>query len=701
MDTLGDLLDEEKSGKLVLPDFQREFVWDINQQRNLIATVLVRIPISSLLILEGKKGDFAEKVMCMKRSFVTENHDCEKYYLLDGQQRLSTMKNCFSNIYSMNTGDKDWKEIFKNIDNGKLKYRWFLRVEADEADVFGLKYLKFPQGTEKAINRLDPSELVDKIVALPVLIKNENEWYSPKSKPGKFKSDSAAQNLVPLFYLHEKSGTVHDVLNKIAEMHCDNLKEGWSQLAIDFKEGILANREHEKEWLNSSPAADDIEWNEFWKEASETWTSDIFAYLQGIMTTKIQQIILKNNELSRAVVIFENLNKSGTALSTYDLLVARAAKYTTQNDLPSLTKMFEKIIQDNISVKDAKADGRYDAQIVGILESGDNISKNFKNAYIVALSVIMQLKMGSSFKKTALDRLKNEVLAYIRRQSILKLESKEIYDYTHIAVMSCLRAITFLTERCGIIRLADLNYRLMLLPISYMMQYDDVWNNPKAWDKIEYWYWSSIFSGRYITNQNLQASEDVVLLYDFIKGSEHNPFKGDAEKILKRELYSDLDMLLQPEKVSPAVKDGIASYVLSKEPHDFIDNNGLRLKAADVAKGNKHDDESLKLELHHIIPLGTAYTNMKEASEKLRKDSGNILNSPLNLTYISRQANKKIGAQSPSEYLKKVYSGAVQDHFIPLDKMDINNPSEPEKFLKARYNMLVDEIKNYMASLAD
>ena len=148
MDTLGELLDEEKSGRLVLPDFQREFVWDVNQQRNLLATVLVRIPISSLLILEGKKGDFAEKIMCMKRSFMTESQEYEKYYLLDGQQRLSTMKNCFSNIYSMNSSCKDWKEVFKNIDNGKLKYRWFLKVEAYEADIFGLKYLKFPQGSD-------------------------------------------------------------------------------------------------------------------------------------------------------------------------------------------------------------------------------------------------------------------------------------------------------------------------------------------------------------------------------------------------------------------------------------------------------------------------------------------------------------------------------------------------------------------------
>ena len=698
MKSLGKILDKEKAGILVLPDFQRDFVWDVNQQKNLIATILVHIPISSLLILKGKKGDFAEKRMCMKRNLMTENQNDERMYLLDGQQRLSTMKNCFSDIYSI---DKDWKNVVRNVDNSKLKYRWFLKIDADETDIFGLRYLRFPKDTDRAIDKLDPAELVDKLVEMPMQLQKENEWYSPQIKQGKFKAYSAEKNLVPLFCLHDNSGVIQGILNKIAEIYCDNLKEEWNCLDIHFKERILQSHEHEKEWLHTSPASDDMEWNDFWESASSSWATDMYAYLQGIMNTEIQQIVLDNDELNRAVVIFENLNKSGTALSTYDLLVARAAKYTTQNNLQSLTQLLKQTIRENISADGISEDGRYNAQLAGILESADNIGKNFKNAYLIALSVVMQLKIHPSLKKTDLDRLKNDVLAYIRRQSILKLESKEIYDYTPVAVKACLRAVTFLTERCGLTKLSDLNYRLMLLPISYMMQYDDVWNNPQDWNKIEYWYWASIFSGRYITNQNLQASEDVVLLYDFVKGSEHNPFKDDADKILSRELYSDLDILLQPEKVPTPVKDGIASYVLSKKPHDFIENNGLRLNAADVAKDNKYGDESLKLELHHIIPLGTSYTNMKEASEKLRKDSGHILNSPLNLTYISRQANKKIGAQSPSEYLQKIYPGAVQDHFIPMDKINVNNLGESEGFLKERYNMLLSDIQKHMKTLLD
>ena len=46
-----DIVRKIESKKILLPDFQREFVWkDEEQQKNVIASVLAKMPIGSILL---------------------------------------------------------------------------------------------------------------------------------------------------------------------------------------------------------------------------------------------------------------------------------------------------------------------------------------------------------------------------------------------------------------------------------------------------------------------------------------------------------------------------------------------------------------------------------------------------------------------------------------------------------------------------
>ena len=51
--------------KILLPDFQRKFVWrDIEQQRQIVASVLARMPIGSILLLKSSNPEeFSSKVL--------------------------------------------------------------------------------------------------------------------------------------------------------------------------------------------------------------------------------------------------------------------------------------------------------------------------------------------------------------------------------------------------------------------------------------------------------------------------------------------------------------------------------------------------------------------------------------------------------------------------------------------------------------
>lgn len=56
--SLRQIFEQDKSKKLVLPDFQRDFVWNREKQRGLLASLLVGLPIGNILIVNGTKDDF-------------------------------------------------------------------------------------------------------------------------------------------------------------------------------------------------------------------------------------------------------------------------------------------------------------------------------------------------------------------------------------------------------------------------------------------------------------------------------------------------------------------------------------------------------------------------------------------------------------------------------------------------------------------
>src|SRR5690554_1746681 len=91
------ILGRNEENRVVIPNFQRDFVWDAEKQKDLIATLLVDLPFGSLLTLKGRAGDFSARKLCFPVQ-TTPKDECE--YVLDGQQRLSTIKAAFFDIYS-------------------------------------------------------------------------------------------------------------------------------------------------------------------------------------------------------------------------------------------------------------------------------------------------------------------------------------------------------------------------------------------------------------------------------------------------------------------------------------------------------------------------------------------------------------------------------------------------------------------------
>ena len=107
---LGDLLQQVASGKIQLPDFQREWKWDTDRIASLIASVAQGHPVGVVMTLEvgGEGVNFAPKPLA---GVVGDHLAQPEQLLLDGQQRTTSL---FQSLFSgkpVNTKDPREKKI--------------------------------------------------------------------------------------------------------------------------------------------------------------------------------------------------------------------------------------------------------------------------------------------------------------------------------------------------------------------------------------------------------------------------------------------------------------------------------------------------------------------------------------------------------------------------------------------------------------
>jgi hypothetical protein len=119
---LNDILNQIAEGKTQLPDFQRDWVWDDERIKGLLASIAVSYPIGAIMLLETGNEEVKFKPRPIKGA--TANGYPE-IFILDGQQRLTAL---FQTLYidtvvetvdSKNKKIKRWYyfDIRKSIDN--------------------------------------------------------------------------------------------------------------------------------------------------------------------------------------------------------------------------------------------------------------------------------------------------------------------------------------------------------------------------------------------------------------------------------------------------------------------------------------------------------------------------------------------------------------------------------------------------------
>lgn len=111
---LSQMLKDIGEGKIQLPDFQREWVWDDERIQSLIASVSREFPIGSVLILNPTGTDVQFIPRLVKGVNSNDANKDPDTFILDGQQRLTALYQALMSGTAVSTKDTKGREVLRH-----------------------------------------------------------------------------------------------------------------------------------------------------------------------------------------------------------------------------------------------------------------------------------------------------------------------------------------------------------------------------------------------------------------------------------------------------------------------------------------------------------------------------------------------------------------------------------------------------------
>lgn len=707
--------------KLLLPDFQRGFVWNVEMQKRLIASVLVKMPIGSILILEAGVDDYGCRVLGRKDEpdLSKKNKNETLHVLLDGQQRLTVLTNIFSNqLYYDYEGSGKLICDYKKIISIDLINRFFIAIPAmekwdDKKDIFHLKQLKFVlDNPEDDVPLTFLAGDIRDLIVVESFDENSTEAYVPHTEnPIGICKYCTKEDMyyIPLFLL------VND------EEDNKNEKRLWTILRDMVRETVeyrieteydqLENEEEKREYIEKNIDSDrweeiiekgkysnEVLCREWIEQGEQEWADKMKRYLYScISKLDLHQIVVKKSDRNRAIDIYENLNLGGITLSTFELILAKAAK----NKLPNNKNLYDLIVAYIVESKNYQESGilpesmencfasflerekQYSASdyLLTFDEKKNQLNGKYTEAFLNILSLI------SNVPDYEIDKID---VSLIKREKILDLTADNICENYYQVCVGLDRACLFLQARCGIRKIQELNYNLMLVLLGYILCDDDNYKNKDVSKLLEAWYWVAIFSGHYDKDQNQHIIDDIKDMINSIKTGNKSWLIEMKKKVFNMPGFSDEETLLLKTRVTPkkVIKKVICQFYLSKNCKDLLEEENI----------NTFSENADTLEEHHIVPIGVLKGRTYKQMENEEKNM-NVFDSPLNFAMILKKTNRKISNAPLDYYIQQCNASSVYEIKIDTEKK-ILSEEDVREFLQKRYQSikgaLEERIKPYL-----
>lgn len=672
---LSDLVSKIKNNDLVLPDFQRNFVWNEEQMIGLYASVLCQMPIGSILLLNSNEKAFACKPLGggIKTKKLDLSSGKELSFLLDGQQRLTSLFAGFTTYYFT-----EYKGNFSSISSKDLINLFLLKIPCkttNDFDLFSSHDLSFDVSERIASKQyFDSSSMVEIIDAVKLSDLSDEKDFSKK------------------FDINNS-----DYLQKIYD-YCIKNQNGFYHIPLQFigstiKEVSNIYRKILKTISTSCDSEDD-------SDKEENWRSEIDKYLTNCINgIELNQIVVDNSNKARAIDIYSNLNIGGVKLDIFDLIMAKLGAVSDRNFYERISELIqdknytypENVFPPKINswIKSNSIDYTNASKYIGVIDSDGTIERSYINVFLNTLGLYIAKIKGKPFDPSV-----------IKQDKLLDLEATDVDSSIETICKGMDRAIFFFQTRCGIRKIGEINYKAEFAVIAYFFCFDEYFNNPFIHDFFEYWYWISIFSWRYPSNQNIEILREIPKFHALFDLKDTNILsilnKAQSDDVLKTKHYSNKEILTmckvdETDKIPPAVMTKfICQFYLAYD-------GGYKDLCKEQTLLNGLYDPDMRLEIHHINTLGSS-KKIGQLTRELRKDKKNLFNSPLNMIYISKTANKII---SDMEFQKYAVDPVITNSLSLVGCNPVGKENDMNKFLEARFNDLSAKLEKQLSFLFD
>ena len=689
--TISNLLHKIGDNKLLLPQFQRDFVWDADKQKKLLASFLYGIPTGNILLLKlDSDEDISTKNIGHKDDSKGRTNNESKsggiQYLMDGQQRLTTFKSIFDDFFAEN-----YNAAFDNLFHN-LKMRWILKMQIfkdNGIEETRLRILFDLIRKGDISEQRDLLEIEDSIGCISLKKTGPKSGLHPSTlikKTSEFKSSLIEKQYLPLFMLltttqpeNKKYGEYRKITKGVMK---DIIYDKWLNPKVSSKE------QKEKFEKVAGDYGYDIQLddNDNAESLAGELSEGLYDSLRHLITEKRKMItVTYDGNFTKAVLAFTAMNTGGLALSTFDII---SAKYSALGKKESLQK---RIISHFEECCDEEINGLPKIDTGELFDhfKKDNPSKQkpFFNLYLNMLSIYSNPNTKGSHNENT-----------IKDSNKLKLKKEDIDNHTDDAVKSLVFAFRFLAGFCGVHKVQDISYQLMVLPIAHNL-YEKYKKNGELKKKdifaLSYWYWGALFGGRYREKQNSRSIDDITHIKKMLNGEMPEEISKLEERLLKDEGYSDFDTLKNNNTVKlklPIIEFTLVERFLGKE----LDNNENFIEELEKEK-----------EISHLISKSDC---KREYHINPNKKDHISADSPLNLALLDKVKNRADRNKSWYQWSNKNLPSGIIPPKIPCGGAEYNENSFTEAakkitkekegeelyeaFLKARFTLIEEALKN-------
>ena len=232
------LLDEIELNQLVVPEFQREFVWRLDQSQELMRSFFNEFPTGSLLFWKTTNPPAIKNKKINKEAGTVK-------VLLDGQQRLTTLylliKNKIPPYYETDDIIHDPRNLFFNLLNGEFMYYkvsemsgkpyWMKIVDCFNEDINVVEIASKMKGNS------EPMKLINDLLG------NLNKIKSIKNREYPIQYLPKEANLNDAVDVFDKVNSQGTPLTE-AEIALDHITSTWKLARRKLKEKIKELSEH-------------------------------------------------------------------------------------------------------------------------------------------------------------------------------------------------------------------------------------------------------------------------------------------------------------------------------------------------------------------------------------------------------------------------------------------------------------------------